>query len=395
MKLNEAIRNQLNQFVRDISIKLDRWRQNFLVEALGGMLGAQSVMLSEIARNFCDKSIKLIYREKRLSRNLQSDKWDENQIENQYLAKYGKIKWDTVIGCDIGDLQKKYGRAFQYMARVHDGSEEKIGPGYWLIEVCALYKNGKQKPLLLRVYSQEDPEFLSQPDEVIKAIELVTRHSGLFGIWVFDRGFDDKKLFILFEQKKLRFVVRVRFKRDVLAQGQEEWLSLGQVASKMITPYSHKMWIKNRQTHIYELVSIDFGAVSIRIEGVEKAAQLVVVRGFGKDPMILLTNLKTKKRDQILDIIRKYARRWGCEDGYRFLKSAFDLENIRVLKFRAIKRLILFSMLVFAFLSLLGKASKRFLNLLFEWIEVFDHYDPKFIYYRLARAVAKVFVNSE
>ncbi len=295
MRLNEAIGKQLNQFVKDISTKLDRWRQNFLIEALGGMLGAQSVMLSEIARNFCDKSIKLIYREN------------------------GRIKWDTVIGCDIGDLQKKYGRAFQYMARVHDGSEEKIGSGYWLIEVCALYRNGKQKPLLLRVYSQEDPEFLSQPDEVMKAIELVTRYSGLFGIWVFDRGFDNKKLLILIEQKRLRFIVRVGFKRDVLAQGQEDWLSLGQVASVMITPYSHKMWIKNRQTHLYELVSIDFGAVSIRIEALEKSVELVVVRGFGKDPMVLLTNLKTQKRDQILDVIRKYARRWGCEDGYRFL----------------------------------------------------------------------------
>lgn len=278
MRLNEAVRKQLDQFVKDISTKLDRWRQNFLIEALGGMLGAQSVMLSEIARNFCDKSIKPIYREKRLSRNLQSDKWDENQIENQYLAKYGKIKWDTVIGCDIGDLRKKYGRAFQYMARVHDGSEGKIGPGYWLIEVCALYRNGRQKPLLLRVYSQEDPEFLSQPDEVIKAIELVTRYSGLLGIWVFDRGFDDKKLLILLKQKRLRFIVRVGFKRDVLAQGQEDWLSLGQVASGMITPYSHKMWIKNRQTQIYELVSIDFEAVSIRIEALEKSVELVVVK---------------------------------------------------------------------------------------------------------------------
>lgn len=65
-----------------------------------------------------------------------------------------------------------------------------------------------------------------------------------------------------------------------------------------------------------------------------------------------------------------------------------------MLKFRAIKRLVLFSMLVFAFLSLVGKASKRFLILLLEWIEVFDHYNPKFIYYRLAKAVAKVLVNS-
>lgn len=66
--------------------------------------------------------------------------------------------------------------------------------------------------------------------------------------------------------------------------------------------WGHKlmMWIKNRQIHIYGLVSIDFGSVSIGIDGVEKPVQLVVVRGFGKDSMVLLTNLKAKeKRDQI------------------------------------------------------------------------------------------------
>jgi hypothetical protein len=77
----------------------------------------------------------------------------------------------------------------------------------------------------------------------------------------------------------LRFIVRVRFKCDVLAQGQEDWLSLEEISEKIVIPYSHKMWVKNRQTHIYELVTIDFGAVSIRIEGQDVPLELVVVRG--------------------------------------------------------------------------------------------------------------------
>ncbi|MER3446451.1 MAG: hypothetical protein C4291_06180 [Candidatus Dadabacteria bacterium] len=96
-----------------------------------------------------DKSSKLIYRKKRLSRNLKSDKWDEQKLQKQYLALYGKVKLGY---CDRmrhrGFTEKIRGRAFQYLAQVHDWSEEKIGLGYWLIEVCALYKNGSKNPLV-------------------------------------------------------------------------------------------------------------------------------------------------------------------------------------------------------------------------------------------------------
>ncbi len=39
-RLNEAIRKRLNQLAKIISTKLDRWRQHFFVEALGGILAA-------------------------------------------------------------------------------------------------------------------------------------------------------------------------------------------------------------------------------------------------------------------------------------------------------------------------------------------------------------------
>jgi hypothetical protein len=40
-------------------------------------------------------------------------------------------------------------------------------------------------------------------------------------------------------------------------------------------------------------------------------------------------------------------KRWGCEDAIRFLKQEFKIEDIRVLKFKSICRLMIFSILAF------------------------------------------------
>ncbi len=47
MRLDKAIDKRLTLFVKDIITKLDRWRQHFLIliEALGGLLRGQSVLL--------------------------------------------------------------------------------------------------------------------------------------------------------------------------------------------------------------------------------------------------------------------------------------------------------------------------------------------------------------
>lgn len=111
----------------------------------------------------------------------------------------------------------------------------------------------------------------------------------------------------------------------------------------------------------------------------ETEVSLVVVRGFGKEPMLLLTNVD-KEPKEILEI---YLTRWKCEESFRFLKQEYHLEDIRVRSYNSLRNTVALVHAVFYFLSVyLGRSLK--INILlkkilekakrFFQIPVFKHY---------------------
>src|SRR5690625_3301734 len=70
---------------------------------------------------------------------------------------------------------------------------------------------------------------------------------------------------------------------------------------------------------------------------------MVVVYGYGKDPMVLLTNKRARKKGEVLSILKAYITRWRIEEMFRVQKQEFQLEDIRA---RSLKRLNLLFRLV-------------------------------------------------
>ena len=59
----------------------------------------------------------------------------------------------------------------EYLARVRDGSTKKLGNGYWCCQVVGLERDSAEvRPLDQELYSQEAPGFVSENDEILKAI---------------------------------------------------------------------------------------------------------------------------------------------------------------------------------------------------------------------------------
>ena len=78
----------------------------------------------------------------------------------------------------------------EYLATVRDGSEDgQLVNGYWTTQVIAA-KLGKNQvlPLYQELYSQKAPEFRSENEQVIKAMDMVGQSCHNRGIWVIDRG---------------------------------------------------------------------------------------------------------------------------------------------------------------------------------------------------------------
>jgi hypothetical protein len=61
---------------------------------------------------------------------------------------------------------------------------------------------------------------------------------------------------------------------------------------------------------------------------------LVVVTGFGRQPLYLLTNpAGARDSESLWGIVEIYLTRWKIEETFRFLKQSYHLEDLRVLSY--------------------------------------------------------------
>ena len=86
-------------------------------------------------------------------------------------------------------------------------------------------------------------------------------------------------------------------------------------------------------------VTIEFGVVPVRLQDIpDKLLHMVVVRGFGKQPMMLLTTLaKNTSREALWQVVEGSITRWRVEDTIRHVKQSYKLEDIRLFKYGKLK----------------------------------------------------------
>ena len=69
---------------------------------------------------------------------------------------------------------------------------------------------------------------------------------------------------------------------------------------------------------------------------------LVVVKGFGKQPMMLLSScpVNLKSKESLWRIVEIYLTRWKCDESFRYIKQCYNLEDIRVRSYTSIRNIV-------------------------------------------------------
>lgn len=210
------------------------------------------------------------------------------------------------------------------------------------------------------------------------------------GIWVIDRGGDRKNLFIPMLEKGHRFLVRLVGNRNLICGRTIELAS--KMAEECMCPYSETIVkIDNGKKKVYNL---EFGFRNVKLPGNEEQLGLVVVRGFGKTPMMLLTTEAVRRNRKILwRLIKAYIRRWAIEETIRFIKQSYDLEDVRVLGYKSLQNLMQLVLLAayFASVELDTRVKLRVMtgHILKEAKRVFGI--PDFHYYAIADGLTGIF----
>lgn len=113
-----------------------------------------------------------------------------------------------------------------------------------------------------------------------------------------------------------------------------------------------------------------------------------MVRGFGKIPMMLITNINPTDKALASTIVKVYLKRWKIEEYFRFKKQQFDFEDIRVRSLTSIKAMNLLLSIAIGFITMLSENKEG--SLLVSGIlkvakRIYDI--PKFDYYALSDGI--------
>ena len=171
---------------------------------------------------------------------------------------------------------------------------------------------------------------------MLKVVKEVYAATGGKGIAVYDRGGDRPAFYDYFIGEDRDFIVRLKG-RSVLSWGGMH--EVHDLARQCTMRHSHHVTFDSHGKECN--VPISFGAMPVRLPmHPEKELRLVVVRGFGQDPTMLLTSLpvdgsfKPQWR-----VVEGYLSRWRIEETIRFVKQSYGFENIRVMTYARIRNM--------------------------------------------------------
>ena len=225
----------------------------------------------------------------------------------------------------------------QYLSKVWDGSKGEVGDnlGFWGCMAVACQSGGRRPiPLHFKLWSADSPEFVSENEEVKDIVRSISKHTKKRGIYVYDRGGDNIEFYRFLLSNGLYFIVRLKeryvrsWKRKVMC-GELAWQC--RMLYREVIPFDHHG--KER------LLTIEFGVVPVRLPDIpDRLLHMVVVKGFGQKPMMLLTTLaQNTSRDALWLVVEGYITRWRIEDTIRHVKQSYGLEDIRLFKYDKIK----------------------------------------------------------
>lgn len=336
-RVARKLREKIARFSGELSRGLPKTAERFVREMVYGIQASQSVVLTKTGRMLEGEiSIKKI--QERLGRQLMRERLGQAIQKNLLKMASSLIGRDTLLILDLTDIRKRYAQRMQYLGGVRDGSEEEIGRGYWLLKVVATEVGGDSLvPLMGRLYSSEAPGHVSENEEMLDAMEMVAGAVKGRGIWVIDRGGDRRNLLEPMLERGYRFLIRLMGNRHLML-GKSKVLA-SDIAKDCPCPYRETVVkMEEGKEKVYHL---EFGFRHVRLPGRPEVLGLVVVKGFGQEPMMLLTTEPLRRSRKVLwRLTRAYLRRWAIEETIRFIKQSYDVEDVRVLGYRSLRNLM-------------------------------------------------------
>jgi hypothetical protein len=352
-----TVKRSIYHFSTKLSEGMQKPNRNFMMDMFFGLAKGKSVLLSDIARAL-EEPIDTVQTVKRLSSRLEDFHEEDQWIENyrKMIAPYFKEK-DNLIIVDNSEIVKSYSHKLEALCKVKDGSTGRIEKGYWTTNMIGITPTAKHPiPVYSHLFSSAEEGFISQNEETYKGLRHVRNVlDDRKATFVMDRGYDDIKIMKKILAQKDDFIIRLKKNRHLLYQNKK--LSVRELALRRKGKINFRTEIKGT---VYDL---KVSHITVEIPSLKgKKLTMVVVYGYGKDPMVLLTNKLVKRKEEVLSVLKAYITRWRIEEMFRVQKSEFQLENVRVRTLTSLNRIYLLLSMMITFMSLKTEKKNGFFH---------------------------------
>ena len=243
-----------------------------------------------------------------------------------------------MIVVDPTDIRKPYAKSMPYLGKVRDGSTGEIVNGYWgCVAVACEPERRRVIPLHQQLWSCSAPGFKSENEQIMSVVDTISEAVGKRGVYVIDRGGDRNTLYYPLLERKLRFIIRLVGTRDLVFHGSRQ--EARQVGAGCLMSFKDTIIKEDRDGE--RRYDLEYGFRPVNLPDRDEQLYLVVVKGFGAEPLLLLTAVAlTHSRRSLWFIVRGYLTRWMVEETIRFIKQSYHLEDVRVLNYQRLKNLM-------------------------------------------------------
>ena len=208
-----------------------------------------------------------------------------------------------------------------------------------------------------KVYSSKSEDFKSANMETYKSIDAFRECVKRKSLMVFDRGYDDHKLFEYVIRGGDDLLVRLKKNRVFLFKGKK----------KKVEDSYHSHKGKLKMELIFEgeekEVYVSYTRAILPID--KRKYTLIYVYGLSeKEKFILLTNKEIEDSSDAIKLVRTYMDRWRIETYHRSIKDEYKYEDIRVRSLKAINNLTyIFNLVIGHIISLIEDMNNKLLSI--------------------------------
>lgn len=403
IKTKEKMQVNFNHHIRSHSKSFTKPEFKFMQDISLGILKSQSVINNQIALSLLEEhSPKNIC--KRFTRHLNKEDFG-TRLQNSIILKQCRgFDMETGIIIDESDIIKAKAKKMEGLQEVRDGSTgEHDKLGYALLNTIAFNRDdvGYQISPISSDLIARDRELDSVSQILEDRLVEINLASCNKGVYLFDRGYDDRALFKTFNQMGMNYIVRGKGIRNLIVDGEEI------AFSEVLKMVKRERKIKLKENN--EIIMCGLMRVKLRLDPYPRKTPetidlWLVVSKFAKHPgetkgifhflcdFPSLPNLSEK--EIIKKTIRMYRTRWKIEEVHKHIKQVYGWENIQLMTYLRLQNMNQVLLLTMCYLYSLKRYATDIMfsfphQIIYRpklWKKIYD-----FIYYKLSNIVSLCF----